>query len=310
MDTLSRFGQRVRLRHLHAFVATAQQGTLGRAARHLGITQPALTKTLSELEDLTGERLLLRSWQGTELTASGTRFLHDAIRILDALNIADQVMRSDSMPYLAPLHIGALPTAMISVVAPVLAGLQQHYPGCRIQVTTLANDALLMAVKSGQMSLGIGRMAEPVLMEGLNFELLYLETLRLVVAPQHPLLHAGVTLAEALNWPLILSPAGTVPRQNAEALMISHGLTLPEGAIETLSTMLARQLTLNHGYVWLVPYGAVRDDLTSNHLRALPLPKQKMAEAVGILTRQQHAAPPVQQHLVAALRQRVLDVPV
>lgn len=253
---------------------------------------------------------MLRSRQGTELTASGTRFLHDAIRILDALNIVDQVMRPGSAPQPGPMHIGALPTAIVSVVAPVLAGLQQHYPGWRIQVSTLANDALLMAIKSGQMALGIGRMAEPVLMDGLNFELLYLETLRLVVAPHHPLLHAGVTLAEALSWPLILSPRGTVPRQNAESLMTSHGLRLPDGAVETLSTTLARRLTLSHGYVWLVPYGAVRDDLTSNQLRTLPLPSQGMAEAVGILTRQQHAPSPEQLQLVAALRQRVLDVPV
>lgn len=310
MNRVSRFSQRVRLRHLHAFVATAQQGTLGRAALHLGITQPALTKTLNELEYLVGEPLLLRSRQGTELSASGTRFLHDAIRILDALTIVDQVMRPGSGPQLTPLHIGALPTAINSVVAPVLADLQQRYPGWRIQVSTLANDALLAAIKSGQMALGIGRMAEPVLMDGLNFELLYLETLRLVVAPHHPLLHAGVTLADALRWPLILSPRGTVPRQNAESLMTSHGLTLPDGAVETLSTMLARRLTLSHGYVWLVPYGAVRDDLTSNQLRTLPLPSQGMAEAVGILTRQQQTPPAEQQQLVAALRQRVLDVPV
>ena len=310
MDRVSRFSQRVRVRHLHAFVTTAQQGTLGRAALHLGITQPALSKTLNELEYLAGEPLLLRSRQGTELTASGTRFLHDAIRILDALNIVDQVMRPGSAPQPGPMHIGALPTAIVSVVAPVLAGLQQHYPGWRIQVSTLANDALLMGIKSGQMALGIGRMAERVLMDGLNFELLYLETLRLVVAPHHPLLHAGVTLAEALSWPLILSPRGTVPRQNAESLMTSHGLRLPDGAVETLSTTLARRLTLSHGYVWLVPYGAVRDDLTSNQLRTLPLPSQGMAEAVGILTRQQQTPPPEQLQLVAALRQRVLDVPV
>ncbi len=66
MDSVSRFSQRVRLRHLHAFVATAQQGTLGRAARQLGITQPALSKTLSELEYLTGEQLLVRSRQGEQ----------------------------------------------------------------------------------------------------------------------------------------------------------------------------------------------------------------------------------------------------
>ncbi|MEX0631771.1 hypothetical protein M8494_05650 [Serratia ureilytica] len=88
-------------------------------------------------------------------------------------------------------------------------------------------------------------------------------------------LHADVTLAEALSWPLVLSPRGTVPRQNAEALIVSHGLAVPEGCVETLSVTLARCLTLQYGYVWLVPYGAVRDDLFGNHLRALPLPTRE-----------------------------------
>ncbi len=303
----SLFSQRVRLRHLHAFVATAQQGSLGRAALQLGITQPALSKTLNELEQLTGITLLLRGRQGTELTARGRSFLYDALRILDALGGVEQaICGRDSRA--APLHIGALPTAMLSVIAPVLAEVQQQRPGWRIQVTTLANDALIRAVRSGQMALGVGRMAEPSRMDGLHFELLYQETLRLVVAPQHPLLHAGVSLAEALNWPLILSPRGTVPRHNAETLIASHGLKLPQGAVETLCTGLARRLTLRHNYVWLVPYGAVRDDLTGHRLRALPLPGQGMAEAVGILTRQQ-PSPPEQQWLMAALRQRISDVP-
>ncbi|MDU7767368.1 MAG: LysR substrate-binding domain-containing protein [Serratia marcescens] len=280
MNMTSRFSQRIRLRHLHAFVATAQQGTLVRAAQQLGITQPALSKTLNELESLAGERLFSRSRQGAELTAAGARFLQDAGRVLDALNVLGRTVASDSEALPAPLHIGALPTT------------------------------LMMAVRSGQLTLGIGRMSDPSRMEGLNFELLYHETLRLVVSPHHPLLHADVTLAEALSWPLVLSPRGTVPRQNAEALIVSHGLAVPEGCVETLSVTLARCLTLQYGYVWLVPYGAVRDDLFGNHLRALPLPTQGMAEPLGIITRQEAFTPPEQQRLVAALRQRVLDVPV
>ncbi|ASM03047.1 LysR substrate-binding domain-containing protein [Serratia sp. TSA_130.2] len=310
MNMTSRFSQRIRLRHLHAFVATAQQGTLVRAAQQLGITQPALSKTLNELESLAGERLFSRNRQGAELTAAGARFLQDASRVLDALNVLGRTLASDSEALPAPLHIGALPTTLVSLVAPVVVGLQQQSPGWRMQVTTLANDALMMAVRSGQLTLGIGRMSDPSRMEGLNFELLYHETLRLVVAPHHPLLHSDVSLAEALSWPLVLSPRGTVPRQNAEALIVSHGLAVPEGCVETLSVTLARCLTLQYGYVWLVPYGAVRDDLFSNHLRALPLPTQGMAEPLGIITRQEALSSPEQQRLIAALRQRVLDVPV
>ena len=53
MEKNSLFSQRIRLRHLHTFVAVAQQGTLGRAAETLNLSQPALSKTLNELEQLT-----------------------------------------------------------------------------------------------------------------------------------------------------------------------------------------------------------------------------------------------------------------
>jgi DNA-binding transcriptional LysR family regulator len=57
MEKNGLFSQRIRLRHLHTFVAVAQQGTLGRAAETLNLSQPALSKTLNELEQLTGTRL-------------------------------------------------------------------------------------------------------------------------------------------------------------------------------------------------------------------------------------------------------------
>lgn len=64
MEKNSLFSQRIRLRHLHTFVAVAQQGTLGRAAETLNLSQPALSKTLNELEQLTGARLFERGRQG------------------------------------------------------------------------------------------------------------------------------------------------------------------------------------------------------------------------------------------------------
>nr|VXZ84124.1 Galactose-binding protein regulator [Klebsiella pneumoniae] len=68
------FSQRIRLRHLHTFVAVAQQGTLGRAAETLNLSQPALSKTLNELEQLTGTRLFERGRLGAQLTRSANSF--------------------------------------------------------------------------------------------------------------------------------------------------------------------------------------------------------------------------------------------
>ncbi|MFH4307526.1 LysR substrate-binding domain-containing protein, partial [Acinetobacter baumannii] len=90
----------------------------------------------------------------------------------------------------------------------------------------------------------------PDLMSGLNYELLFLESLKLVVRPGHPLLQETVTLSRVMEWPVVVSPKGTVPRQNAETLLQSQGCKMPAGCIETLSASLSRQLTVDFDYVW------------------------------------------------------------
>lgn len=101
-------------------------------------------------------------------------------------------------------------------------------------------------------------MSDPELMTGLNYELLFLESLKLVVRPNHPLLQENVTLSRVLQWPVVVSPEGTAPRQHSEALVQSQGCKIPSGCIETLSASLSRQLTVDYDYVWFVPSGAVK----------------------------------------------------
>ncbi len=91
MEKNGLFSQRIRLRHLHTFVAVAQQGTLGRAAETLNLSQPALSKTLNELEQLTGTRLFERGRLGAQLTVPGEQFLTHAVKVLDALNTAGRI---------------------------------------------------------------------------------------------------------------------------------------------------------------------------------------------------------------------------
>ena len=90
MEKNGLFSQRIRLRHLHTFVAIAQQGTLGSAAETLNLSQPALSKTLNELEKLTGARLLDRGSLGAQLNLVGEQILTHAVRVLDDLKTAGQ----------------------------------------------------------------------------------------------------------------------------------------------------------------------------------------------------------------------------
>lgn len=268
------FSQRIRLRHLHTFVAVAQQGTLGRAAETLNLSQPALSKTLNELEQLTGTRLFERGRLGAQLTLVGEQFLTHAVKVLDALNSAGQALNRKEGLNNDIVRIGALPTAALGILPTVIGQFHKQQKDITLQVATMNNTMLLAGLKSGEIDIGIGRMSDPELMSGLHYELLFLESLKLVVRPGHPLLQETVTLSRVMEWPVVVSPKGTVPRQNAEALLQSRGCKMPAGCIETLSASLSRQLTVDFDYVWFVPSGAVKDDLRRGVLTALPIATQ------------------------------------
>ena len=83
---------RIRLRHLSCFVVVAQERTLARAAARLHLSQPAVSKTLAELEDLAGRRLVERGRAGTQLTPAGEEFLRYAVDVTQALESAAAVL--------------------------------------------------------------------------------------------------------------------------------------------------------------------------------------------------------------------------
>ncbi|MEG7488417.1 LysR substrate-binding domain-containing protein [Enterobacter hormaechei] len=302
MEKNGLFSQRIRLRHLHTFVAVAQQGTLGRAAETLNLSQPALSKTLNELEQLTGTRLFDRGRLGAQLTLVGEQFLTHAVKVLDALNTAGQALNRKEEPASDIVRVGALPTAALGILPAAIGQFHRQQKHATLQVVTMKNTVLLAGLASGGLDLGIGRMSDPELMSGLNYELLFLESLKLVVRPNHPLLQDTVTLSRVMEWPVVVSPKGTVPRQNAEALLQMQGCTLPSGCIETLSASLSRQLTVDYDYVWFVPSGAVKDDLRRGVLTALPVTSPGAGEPIGILTRVDAPLSEGAQTLLSAIR--------
>ncbi|ECK8872087.1 LysR family transcriptional regulator [Salmonella enterica subsp. enterica] len=302
MEKNGLFSQRIRLRHLHTFVAVAQQGTLGRAAETLNLSQPALSKTLNELEQLTGTRLFERGRLGAQLTVPGEQFLTHAVKVLDALNTAGQALNRKEDASADEVRVGALPTAALGILPAAIGRFHQQQKSTSLQVATMNNTMLLAGLKSGEIDLGIGRMSDPELMGGLNYELLFLESLKLVVRPGHPLLQETITLSRVMEWPVVVSPKGTVPRQNAEALLQSQGCKMPAGCIETLSASLSRQLTVDYDYVWFVPSGAVKEDLRQATLVSLPVPTQSAGEPIGILTRVDIPLSTGAQMLIAAIR--------
>lgn len=277
---------RIQLRHLTCFVAVAQERNLGRAAQRLYLTQPAVTKTLNELEELAGMRLVERGRHGARLTPAGEHFLGRAVAAVDAMAAAADALVAHGKPSV-PIRVGALPTVASVLLPKAISQIHDAYPDLGIRVVTGFNDALLAGLRDGSLDLVVGRMTDPDALQGIEFELLYTESLALVVRPEHPLAAfvAAVPMPRVLEYPLVVATAGTVPRRHTEVLLRRHGLHLPAGCVETLDVSVARTLARRSDSVWFTPERVPQTDLDDGTLVRLPQSAPGTAEPVGLFRR-------------------------
>ncbi|MES1161520.1 MAG: LysR substrate-binding domain-containing protein, partial [Rhizobacter sp.] len=304
---------RIRLRHLQCFLAAAQFGNLRRAAQALAITQPAVTKTLNELESLLDKPLFVRGRHGATLTAEGENFMRHATDSVNALGLAvDSVLRA---PDAAPLRIGVLPTVAAAFLPDVLAAFGARWPLVTVRVATGRNAELLAALRARELDAVIGRLSDPELMAGLSFEPLYAEPMVIALRPGHALAPArraakttratlklpAPALAAIGAHPLVLPPAGTLIRQVADNFLRRHGITAQAGVVETLDTSLARALVLRSDNLWFTPRGSVQADIDAGTLLRLDV-NLTPDEAVGLMLRTGPAAGATVQSFVGAVR--------
>jgi LysR family pca operon transcriptional activator len=292
---------RIRLRHLQCFLAVARGGNLRRAAEELAITQPAVTKTLNELEAILGVRLFERGRRGAVATPQATVFLRHAQASVNALGQAvDSVLRGHDE---VALRLGVLPTVAPSLVPRVLQNFRAERPHARVTVTTGRNAELLAQLRQRELDLVVGRMADPDDMVGLTFELLYAEPLAIVARKGHRLLSPRALSAAAIAaQPWVLPAAGTMIRHAADSWCTSHGIAPRNGVTETLSLSLARALVLTGDALWFTPRSAAEPDVESGALAELPLSTAGTEEPVGLLLRTDSLPSAAVQGLLTALR--------
>src|SRR5258708_13812323 len=109
MHPAEHISRRLKLRHLDVLVAVAQWGNMARAAEHLAISQPAVSKAIADLENMLGVRLLDRRPQGLELTLYGRAFLKRSTAIFNNLGTSVTELEPLADPTSARLRIGKTP---------------------------------------------------------------------------------------------------------------------------------------------------------------------------------------------------------
>ncbi|MBP7000267.1 pca operon transcription factor PcaQ [Amaricoccus sp.] len=287
-------------RHLRAFIAVARHDSVGQAAEALAISQPAVSKTLRELEDRLGVALFDRIGRRLRLTEAGRLFRKHAGQSLIELERGVHALAEPARRR-GRIAVGVLPTVATRIMPRAALAFAAATPGGALTVVTGANRHLLSQLRDGMLELVVGRLAEPAAMTGLVFEQLYVEPVVAVVRPGHPL--AGAASPRFGDFPLVLPPPDAVIRPAVAQYFLSLGEEPPEAFVETVSLAVGRGLALASDAVWFISRGVVAEELDRGDLVALDLRGPPVTAGPVGLTRRAGAEPSADvQSLMRALR--------
>ncbi|WP_050471237.1 pca operon transcription factor PcaQ [Pannonibacter phragmitetus] len=294
---------RVKYRHIQCFLEVARRRSLVKAADALAITQPAVSKTLKELEDILGVRLFERSRKGVELTQFGDVLLHYAGASLAALkqgldSVAQARMSGDSF-----LNVGVLPSVAARIFPEAVQRFEAEAIGTVLTMEAGPNRFLLGRLRVGELDLVVGRLADPEQMQGLSFTHLYSESVSLVVRRGHPLLDEPLAdLARIADFTVLYPTREAIIRPYVERLLIAHGVTHLPKRVETISDTFGRIYTLDSDAVWIISSGVVARDIANGDLVELPVKTAETLGPVGLTTRADTPPTPALILMQACLR--------
>ncbi len=279
----------VKLRHLRAFAAIADEGSLSAVARAQGVSQPAISRTLAELEALLGAPLFHRENRRLILTPQGAvfrRHVHLALQALDAGAAATRPGATGGV-----IRVGILPTAATRLFPRVALRLREIAPELLLKIETGPHTYLVRMLRDGQIDLMVGRMPDADQTAGLAFQHLYEEEVVLVARAGHPL--ARLAPRELLRQvPVVLPPETAIIRRPVNEYLAALNLIGLRPAFETAALAIGRGILAASDAVWFISRGVIEAELERGDLVELPTGVRFLSGAVGLTYRQSGAPVP------------------
>jgi DNA-binding transcriptional LysR family regulator len=258
----------MQLAQVEAFLETARQGNLSRAAESLHVTQPALTARLQGLETELGLALFVRGRRGMALTDAGRAFLPYAERAAMALDEGAGLLRDLGRGGTGELVLGAAPAISTYVLPGLLVRFTERHPRVRLVVRTGHSEEILAMALRREIDLGLVReLRHP----DIESRPLYEDELVLVAAASHPLAaRAHIPIEDIATARLILFDRTSSYYDLTNAVFRQAGVA-PGGVMELDNIDAAKQMVGQGLGIALLPFTAVARELDAGDLRAVTL---------------------------------------
>ncbi|MBC2879277.1 MULTISPECIES: LysR family transcriptional regulator [Streptomyces] len=255
---------------LELLLAVARLGSLGRAARELGITQPAASGRLRGMERMLGVALVERSPRGSRLTPAGVLVTDWARRIVEAAEALDAGAQALRTRRDSRLRVAASMTIAEYLLPGWLITLRTERPGTAVSLFAGNSAAVAARLLAGRADLGFVEGLE--LPPGLDGAVIGHDRLVLVTAPTHPWARRRTPLgrAELAATPLILRESGSGTRQVLDAALAAEDGPAPP-LLELASTTAVKAAVVSGAGPSVLSELAVVDELASRRLVEVPV---------------------------------------
>lgn len=297
-----RFAQAVVPASLKALLAVAARSTESAAAEALGISQPAVHRSLRALQDSCAAALYIKSTRGTRLTDSGEALLRRVKLVVAELRSMEADIAAWRGQVRGRVVIGALAMSVHLVLPPAVAAVRVRHPEIQVTVVDGGYEGLTQQLRSADVDLVVGEL-RPHPPSEVDQEVLFCDELALIARTGHPcLLHGTPKLEQLLQWPWVVPLPDTPARMVLEHAFAQQGLAPPADHVQATSAAFTRAIVSSTDYLASASLGQALKDERAGILRIVPVPMSGTSRDVGIMTRTGSEPSPDLQALVEALR--------
>jgi DNA-binding transcriptional LysR family regulator len=279
-----RVSRRIRLKDLHTLQTIAELGSMAKASRHLALSQPAISKSMADLEHTVGAPLLDRSAQGVELTDCGRLLIERGRAIFDELLQGMKEIEHRSDPTQGLIRIGTTEPLTVMVGA-VISRLCRKYPRIAYHVSIADGASLLRELRERTLDIVVVRGSGKSAADDLAEETLYKAPLAVMADKSHPIVgQRRLKLEDLMNERWTLSPPDSYLGVMVADVFRRRNLELPSATVTSLSISMRLTLLASGRFLTVLPVETLRHPAYKAWLRQAPVDLRDSARPIASVT--------------------------
>lgn len=309
LDCEHEIGRRIRLRDLHIFLTVSQRGSMAQAAAQLGLSQPAVSAVIADLERTLGVPLFERSTRGVKPTVYARAMMDCSVAAFDELKQGIRTLENLADPTAGELWIGCIESMTASMLPEVLQQFMQRFPRVVIHVSRLSSPVPeLRELCERNLDLVIARIPKHSQngSDDLNIEPLLHDRLVVAAGAHNRLAHRRkVDLSDLTNEPWVLSPPDGSTNSVIMEACRARGLKRPNVCLMTYSVPLRMSLTARGPFLTVLPDSLQSLPGYEHSIKILPVDLPHWRTPLAIITLKNRNLNPVAERFLEHLRRYV-----